>query len=458
MKQRQAEDDEKKEPSNRGRGRARGGGCGRGRGRGRGRCAGEKEGDENQKKAEPSAASSSKPKKPNPSKATEDSWAAWGTDGAWSQGWSDDFDPCAWAWDSVAWWEQQVLKNEFEFYKDSPPQKEVPVEEFVEEAKKPKKNEKKDQATKGDQTEIPEETKPKKKKEKKDQATKGDQTETCEEKEPKKKERKDQATKGDQTETCEEKEPKKKERKDQATKADQTEKGEEKNQKKRAKKDQGTKADQIESEKSTKKCKKQKEDEKDESSKEETSKKRKKEDANQKPDPDMVATDSPEYVAATQRRAQKIMDFMTGLQDMSAEQAQVLMRGRLQSFNACRMNIYWSRTAVGLHHRKQKVDFGYFKPTKKSCPSHFLMAAAMKAAEIVAACLFRLPSKVMIDIFDMDRIGIPNLSQIVSFETCFNSLPSFYVDTLMLRHGSSTRSKRRPEKLRQSLRSRRTKP
>lgn len=87
----------------------------------------------------------------------------------------------------------------------------------------------------------------------------------------------------------------------------------------------------------------------------------------------------------------KALAFLEGFTTLSPKDSLILMRGRLLSFNRCRMNIYWKRDAVGLHHRKQKVDFAYFKfnsdPSFGSVPSHYLMAAAMKAAEMLATCL-----------------------------------------------------------------------
>ena len=63
------------------------------------------------------------------------------------------------------------------------------------------------------------------------------------------------------------------------------------------------------------------------------------------------------------------------------------MRMRLAGFsNTCRLNVYWSRTAVGLTCRAEKTDLAYFHSRNKACPEKFRMAAAHKAAEMLAAC------------------------------------------------------------------------
>ena len=85
-------------------------------------------------------------------------------------------------------------------------------------------------------------------------------------------------------------------------------------------------------------------------------------------------------------KCKKVLAFLEGFTSLSPKDSLTLMRGRLLSFHRCRMNIYWTRGSVGLHHRKQKIDFAYFKFNSDSLPPHYLMAAAMKAAEMLAAC------------------------------------------------------------------------
>ena len=108
------------------------------------------------------------------------------------------------------------------------------------------------------------------------------------------------------------------------------------------------------------------------------------------PIPELTAT------PAFARKVDRIMGFMDGFTDMGADEARLLMRGRLGGSRACRMNVYWGRGAVGLHYRKGKVDFAYFRPSPDpafgACPEHCLVAAALQAADIVVPCLlFRCP-------------------------------------------------------------------
>eukprot|EP00913_Durusdinium_trenchii_P012714 g11940.t1 len=66
------------------------------------------------------------------------------------------------------------------------------------------------------------------------------------------------------------------------------------------------------------------------------------------PIPELTAT------PAFARKVDRIMGFMDGFTDMGADEARLLMRGRLGGSRACRMNVYWGRGAVGLHYRKGK--------------------------------------------------------------------------------------------------------
>ena len=127
MKQKRKEKDEqdgKEEgaPPTRGRGRGKGRGKGRGRG-GRGASKGVDDGSE--KEAKPKATKpknskgDTKERDPKEKKMkcnigkeiwfgyTLDEWAAWGTDGAWSQTFDEQKDKEAWAWDSTAYWDQR---------------------------------------------------------------------------------------------------------------------------------------------------------------------------------------------------------------------------------------------------------------------------------------------------------------------------------------------------------------
>ena len=83
-------------------------------------------------------------------------------------------------------------------------------------------------------------------------------------------------------------------------------------------------------------------------------------------------------------RVQEVVGFCEGFKGMCAENAYIVMRGRLQDFRACRMNVYWKRTAVGLTCRAEKKDFAYFRAENSACPEHYRMAAALKGAEMLA--------------------------------------------------------------------------
>ena len=56
-------------------------------------------------------------------KEDQQDWAAWGTEDAWSQGWTDDWDAKGWAWDSVSWWDSQCSAYELEGNNPDHPEK-----------------------------------------------------------------------------------------------------------------------------------------------------------------------------------------------------------------------------------------------------------------------------------------------------------------------------------------------
>ena len=62
----------------------------------------------------------------------------------------------------------------------------------------------------------------------------------------------------------------------------------------------------------------------------------------------------------------------------------------MKDYPPCRYNVYWPRGAVGLHMRAENKDFAYFRPTCRTnveCPHKYVMAAALKGAEILASRL-----------------------------------------------------------------------
>ena len=339
----QDDKDDKDEKPGRGRGRGRG----QGRGRGRGNAKEEKEKD--QEKAKPS--------KSRKKKDQEDDWAAWGTEDAWKQGWGDDnWNQEQWAWDSQAYWEAQCSMYELEeLCHDSTAASSQAAPDNQGTSKAKSKSEKKETGTgskevkgaaketavKADTVEKP--TKTKKSKQKEDANKEDDPVET----EPKKKKPKSSGSKENQppkqpSGTTENTEKKKKKKKKQDT-------------------DQGE------------------------------SRKKAKTNVPTPPPPDLDDV-APADAASKEKCLRKILEFMNGFRDLEEKSALSLMRGRLQSVYACRMNVYWNRGAVGLHHRKQKMDFAYFRPIPEpdsECSQAFVMAAALKAAEIVVTRLYQ---------------------------------------------------------------------
>lgn len=86
-------------------------------------------------------------------------------------------------------------------------------------------------------------------------------------------------------------------------------------------------------------------------------------------------------------RVREMLKYLKGLKGHEEEEVHQLMRMRLQPFDACRVNIYWSRAAVGLKCRAEKKDFAYFRAKNCTRPTVFLLAAALKAAEMLATCM-----------------------------------------------------------------------
>ena len=333
MKQGQFNEDkeEGEEQTKPGRGRGKGKGRG-GRGRGRGRGAADDD-DANCKRDNSNKASSSKQKSKS-AQPKKDDWAAWGTDDAWSQGWDDGWNREEWAWDSVAYWEKEIAAYELERQHELELEQQQQLEQNQtnQKAAKPSKETQKIQKSK-----------------EKDSEDKGSR---------KKKKDKHQ----EEPETVEQEElPKKKIRKDRAKKDKEEEQQKESTKEKAAK----TKA---------------KDQETDEGSK---PKRRKR----SEPKPDNDAIPDPVVNQAIAAKTNKVLDFLEGFKGMNSEDSLTLMRGRLGTVRNSRMNVYWTRASVGLHHKKQNVDFAHFKfssdPNFGALPSHYLMAAALKAAEMV---------------------------------------------------------------------------
>ena len=92
-------------------------------------------------------------------------------------------------------------------------------------------------------------------------------------------------------------------------------------------------------------------------------------------------------------RVRKVLSYMRKFIDMEDnDETYQLMKEKLASISASRMNVYWKRYSVGLTCKAEKKDFAYFKPTSsndKWCPPLMCMAAALKGAEMLATRLER---------------------------------------------------------------------
>lgn len=84
-----------------------------------------------------------------------------------------------------------------------------------------------------------------------------------------------------------------------------------------------------------------------------------------------------------QARMEAILGFMRGTANLKDEEAKVLLRGRLDHFKSCRMNVYYGRPAVGLTCRAEGRDFAYFYASNNECPMKYRLAATMKGAEML---------------------------------------------------------------------------
>lgn len=326
-----ATDDTGEEKAPKGRGRGKGKGRGRGRG-GQGKGNQVKQ-DPEGTEAEPSAPPEKRKRTPK-GKHKEEDWAAWGTDGAWAQGWGDDdWDEEGWAWDSLAWWDSQCTTAEL----GQPDHKKAKTNK----SRKASTTQAADAST-GEHTKEEDKVKDGKKKK------------TCT---PQDEEMTAKPVTTDETET-----PASRKSKNKSGKTAQQKKME------KIRRDKATPMDKPKPVKTSK------------------SKRGREASTHTEAAPaDIPSLD--DLPVRKQKRVVQIMSFMAGFKNMEDDAAQLLMRGRLEDFKACRMNVYWTRGAVGLHMRKERKDFAYFRPLCRSdfkCPPKFQMAAAMKGAEILA--------------------------------------------------------------------------
>lgn len=366
MKQKRKEKDqqdgkEEGAPPTRGRGQARGRGKGRGRG-GRGASKGVDDGSEKEAKPKATKPKNSKgdtkerdpkdqKKKCNIGKEiwfgyTLDEWAAWGTDGAWSQTFDEQKDKEAWAWDSTAYWDQR--SSAYALSKSQQPSGSSQAKPRRQTAKttNPASKRKETKENEYDTADL----KPKAKKGKTPMEI--EDGEVAEKKKTPK-----NATKQAATHDLEDKEKHEPEGK---TRSHST---------KRKQKDQ---VEQPE-EKAAK------------------LKRRRETHVNYNPETGAgSSTDRPEpskvLHATWEGRVQEILNFIELVKDVTGDNKYEVLRSRLAAFSACRMNVYWSRAAIGVTCRAEKTDVGYFSSPTTDGPRLIRMAAAFKAAEMLATC------------------------------------------------------------------------
>lgn len=263
------------------------------------------------------------------SKAKEDQqdWAAWGTEDAWNQGWTDDWDAEGWAWDSAAWWDSQC--STYQLDTQNPDKPEKPSKKKRSKCKAEMTAEKKPEDADTSAKKAKLEKKPKTEKEAEEHDAKdGDMTER-----PAAKKKRSPGAKAD----AKSRPAKKSKKETHSTKGSQ-----EKNKKVKSIPD----SNQVKGAKSIQ---------------------------------DLPLEDH--------KKVQQMLDFMAGVTDLTEDQARVLVRGRLKDYAPCRFNVYWPRGAVGLHMRAENKDFAYFRPFCPTCPHKYVMAAALKGAEMLASRL-----------------------------------------------------------------------
>lgn len=367
MKQKRKEDCQEGEgdaaPPTRGRGRGRGKGRGRG---GRGISKGVDDGSEKETKPKSTKAKknqdTAQERDPKDQKITcntgkgkviwfgytLDEWAAWGTDGAWSQTFDEQKDKEAWAWDSTAYWDQRNSAY------------------ALNESQQPSGS---SQATSRRQTAKTANPASKRKNTLEDEDNKSDL--------------KPKAKKGKNTLDVENaevagKKDKPKKTKKQAATHDLNKK----------------KKDEPESKSCSHSTKRKQKDQVEQTEEAATKQKKKRIATTFSYQPDTGAGSSTDKVEWSkvleptyEGRVQEILKFIEMVKDVKGDNKYEVLRFRLAYFsNTCRMNVYWTRVAVGLTYRTEKTDVGYFRSPTMDCSEFHRMAAAFKAAEMLATC------------------------------------------------------------------------
>lgn len=344
MKGNQGEEDEDL-PGKEGRGHGRGRGRGKERGRG-----GQKHSIDPPEETETRASSSkrsnndqiptNKRAKSVSNKGQQDDWAAWGTDQAWSQSWDSWEEYDAWVWDSAAYWDGECSKHE------------------LQELAKMKAQSAEPQPSRTKKPNVP------------DTETVEKSTKSKENKKPKSHAKKVKVNEGSsKLETQED---------------DQSENDENANQggsrKSKATKSKAKAAHEPKSKRTRKTNKKiEQEDEAEEQEDQE--------EPPQEPETEHPVEESLTIPDTRQGRVKEMIKFAKGFKGMAERDAKMLMRGRLASIYACRMNVYYERPAVGLTCRAEKKDFAYFASKNANVSKTFRMAAALKAAEMLVPYL-----------------------------------------------------------------------
>ena len=342
MKGNEGEEGEDLPRKGRGRG-PHGRGRGRGKGKGRGR-GGQKDSIDPPEETETRASSSkrsnndqiptNKRAKSVSNKGQQDDWAAWGTDQAWSQSWDSWEEYDAWVWDSAAYWDGECSKHELQELAKMKAQSAEPQPSRTKKPNVPK-------------TETVEKS-----------------TKSKENKKPKSHAKKAKANEGSsKLETQED---------------DQSENDENANhggsRKSKATKSKAKAAHEPKSKRTRKTNKKiEQEDEAEEQEDQE--------EPPQEPETEHPVEESLTIPDTRQGRVKEMIKSAKGFKGMAEWDAKMLMRGRLASIYACRMNVYYERPAVGLTCRAEKKDFAYFASKNANVSKTFRMAAALKAAE-----------------------------------------------------------------------------
>eukprot|EP00435_Cladocopium_sp_Y103_P074981 s151_g52.t2 len=342
------------------RGRGVGRGRGKERGKGRGRCARDEDGSQDRPKSKDGNAKNKehenkkrnpKPKSRNKAQKPwkeDEGWAAWGSDGAWSQGWGNDgWDWQGWAWDSYAWWDKQASLNSLN-------EQAKPASTSTAEPSGPSSSKK-----------APGPKAAPKKRTSKGASKKAEVEEGKDPGEDGKEESKSKKRKATEAAVKDEKELEDGEPQEGGNKRRVKRKG--KKQKKRA-----LPQHEVETPAEA------------ETSADTPTGVHQNHPRDAADDHDVVQSDVLPNSKAL--RLGVLLASMKNMHDLNIDDGEALERVKenLPELKACRLNIYWSRPAVGLTCKAEKKDFSYFRQGDKGYSSVMRLIAMLKAAEMVA--------------------------------------------------------------------------